>query len=201
MDGLEFAATEKKQDPRVIHTKYRLQQALIQLLQNKDVKRVTVRELCETAQVHRSTFYMHYQDIYDLLEQVEQNTFDEIQRLAFREQHSSNTITTLMQYIQEQADLFQVLFRYFNSSSVQTFMQLLRNYFLDIWREEWNIQDPRVLNYRYVWIGSGIIGVIQDWLQAVCQDPPELVAGILWDMIRSAAGGAVKTDAVRIGLP
>ena len=160
MDGLELAVTEKKQDPRVIHTKYRLQQALIQLLQNKDVKRVTVRE-----------------------------------------QHSSNTVTTLMQYIQEQADLFQVLFRYFNSSSVQTFMQLLRNYFLDIWREEWNIQDPRALNYRYVWIGSGIIGVIQDWLQAACQDPPELVAGILWDMIRSAAGGAVKTDAVRIGPP
>lgn len=106
-----------------------------------------------------------------------------------------------MQYIQEQADLFQVLFRYFNSSSVQTFMQLLRNYFLDIWREEWNIQDPRALNYRYVWIGSGIIGVIQDWLQAACQDPPELVAGILWDMIRSAAGSAVKTDAVRIGPP
>ena len=59
LDGLELAVTEKKQDPRVIHTKYRLQQALIQLLQNKDVKRVTVRELCETAQVQRSTIYIH----------------------------------------------------------------------------------------------------------------------------------------------
>lgn len=56
-------------------------QALIQLLQEKPVEEITVRELTERADVNRGTFYSHYQNIYHMLEQVENELFDELGRL------------------------------------------------------------------------------------------------------------------------
>ena len=61
---------EQRQDRRVRRSKAQLRQALIQLLQEKPVEEITVRELTERADVNRGTFYSHYQNIYHMLEQV-----------------------------------------------------------------------------------------------------------------------------------
>lgn len=57
-------------------TKRRLCEALIQLLTQKPVHDITVRELTRLAKVSRGTFYFHYSDIYDLMEQVEHEQID-----------------------------------------------------------------------------------------------------------------------------
>ena len=52
-------------------TKKKLYNALIQLLQEKDLREITVRELTGLAGISRGTFYFHYADIYALMEQME----------------------------------------------------------------------------------------------------------------------------------
>ena len=61
---------EKKIDRRVRKTKQQLQDGFIQLRKKKDLKDITVKELCELTDLNRGTFYLHYKDIYDLLEDV-----------------------------------------------------------------------------------------------------------------------------------
>ena len=63
--------TEKKEDRRVRRTKKLLSQGLIELMQHKQVKDITVRELAERVDVNRGTFYLYYRDIFDLLERLE----------------------------------------------------------------------------------------------------------------------------------
>lgn len=58
--------TEKKEDRRVRRTKKLLSQGLIELMQHKQVKDITVRELAERVDVNRGTFYLYYRDIFDL---------------------------------------------------------------------------------------------------------------------------------------
>ena len=65
----------KKEDRRVKKTEKALAEALSTLLVNKKIQAITIRELTETADVHRSTFYTHYKDIYDLYDQLESNFF------------------------------------------------------------------------------------------------------------------------------
>ena len=55
---------KKSNDRRIRYTRYALQNALIVCMQQKPFNRITVREICETADINRSTFYMHYKDIY-----------------------------------------------------------------------------------------------------------------------------------------
>ena len=66
-------------DRRVRRTKARLRQALAQLLLEKDLSSITVRELTDLADVNRGTFYTHYRDLYDMLEQMEQEMFQELE--------------------------------------------------------------------------------------------------------------------------
>lgn len=58
-------------DRRVRRTKALLLKGLISLMETKDVKDISVKELADLADINRSTFYLHYNDIYDMLNQIE----------------------------------------------------------------------------------------------------------------------------------
>ena len=57
----------KKSESRYFNTALRMDQALLKLLEQKDMEYITVKEICEAAGVNRSTFYLHYETIDDLL--------------------------------------------------------------------------------------------------------------------------------------
>ncbi|QYR22429.1 TetR/AcrR family transcriptional regulator [Paenibacillus sp. sptzw28] len=56
-------------DRRIIRTKQLLREALMNLIEEKGIEGITVRDLTEQAGLNRGTFYLHYRDIADLLEQ------------------------------------------------------------------------------------------------------------------------------------
>ena len=68
----------ENKDYRVRVTKMLIRKEFTQLLKEKPVQSITVRELCERTGINRSTFYNHYQDVYDLLEQIENEMLGEL---------------------------------------------------------------------------------------------------------------------------
>ena len=97
----------KKEDGRVRITRQMIRTALLNLLREKPLQHITVRELCEKASINRGTFYAHYDDIYDLMEQIEQSMFNEfkaILRPLLEDQDPYDlveTITRIFSYIRE----------------------------------------------------------------------------------------------------
>lgn len=57
-------------DRRVKRTKKILYEALLTLMQNKAINKITVKELTELADINRKTFYLHYTDIFDMIDQI-----------------------------------------------------------------------------------------------------------------------------------
>ena len=68
-------------DHRSRVTKMLIRKAFMELLRQKPLASISVKELCELAGINRGTFYSHYQNIYHMLEQVENELFDELGRL------------------------------------------------------------------------------------------------------------------------
>lgn len=64
---------KKKTDRRIRKTKAQLRSGLLELLKDKKIQDITVQELVDKVDINRSTFYLHYKDIYDLLEQIEKD--------------------------------------------------------------------------------------------------------------------------------
>lgn len=59
-----------KSESKYFHTALRMNEALISLLEKTDLEFITVKEICETAGVNRSTFYLHYETISDLMNET-----------------------------------------------------------------------------------------------------------------------------------
>lgn len=77
-------AIRNSEDRRVRKTKKQLRMALTTLLLKKDLDHITVRDVAELADVNRGTFYAHYKDVEELLKQLEEELFAELQALGER---------------------------------------------------------------------------------------------------------------------
>lgn len=65
-------------DRRIKRTKTNIYNALTSLLFEKNIRNITVKELCEKADVNKSTFYLHFMDIYDCKEKWQNEIFNEV---------------------------------------------------------------------------------------------------------------------------
>lgn len=68
---------EKKTDRRVLRTRKMLLEGLTDLLKEKDIKDISVKALADYADINRCTFYLHYKDVYDMLEKIETELVDD----------------------------------------------------------------------------------------------------------------------------
>ena len=68
-------------DRRVAKTKKGIMNAFLEIRSKKALEKITVRELCEKAEINKSTFYTHFRDIYDLSEYLETQLADEVEYL------------------------------------------------------------------------------------------------------------------------
>ena len=81
---------EKKEDRRVAMTKRMLKDALTGMLRETDIYHVSIRELCQRADVNRTTFYKHYGNQFDLLADMEKDLLDFLS--ATITQHAANPV-------------------------------------------------------------------------------------------------------------
>ena len=75
----------EKVDRRVRKTKARLTEVLLTLMKEKEVKDISVKELSDLADINRGTFYLHYRDVYDMLDSVEDELFCQFSEILNRD--------------------------------------------------------------------------------------------------------------------
>ena len=68
----------EKMDRRVRKTRAQLRAGLARLMQQKNIKEITVKELVDEIDINRSTFYLHYTDIYQMLQRIEGELMEDI---------------------------------------------------------------------------------------------------------------------------
>ncbi len=103
-------------DLRVRRTRTLLTQALLSLMKKKPFEKITITDICEKAMVHRTTFYAHFEDKYDLLRQTMsqfEEPFDslEIKELSFDgyKNYYMDVAENIFKYVFENRDMFKLL--------------------------------------------------------------------------------------------
>lgn len=74
--------TQRDSDKRVIRTKKAIKAALFRIMEDKDISSITISELSRQANVNRRTFYMHYRNITDILDEIESDLVEALSRLV-----------------------------------------------------------------------------------------------------------------------
>ena len=138
-----------KTDRRVIKTKERLYQVLIQLLAQKPIKDITVKELSEQADINRATFYLHYTDVFDLLEQVELDVVHKFEIICkdftanFTDEQFLSAFSHLLTLIRENREFCTALFS--NNSDKRFFEMLVKVVIEKCFRPEYYSGLPLLL--------------------------------------------------------
>lgn len=69
-----------KTDARVRYTRMRIREAFFSCLERKQVSKITVKEICDMAEINRATFYKHYADPFELLQKLEEEALTELRQ-------------------------------------------------------------------------------------------------------------------------
>jgi AcrR family transcriptional regulator len=165
-------------DPRILRTRQLLKDALIELLQEMDIDKISVNRLAERATINRVTFYLHYRDIPDMLEKMANDMIEEISAVLGKEtanQKSSDEadwgiMVNFLEYIAEHANFYKIILA---SKQIPIFRDRLLMFLTEmiVKRVEINGSNPYFLPEGIqkdilIWYdSSALIGTIIGWLQ------------------------------------
>lgn len=162
----------KKNDHRTRVTKMLIRKAFTDQLRQKPIQSITVKALCDAAGINRGTFYAHYNDIYDLLEQVEAEMMQDLET-AFKPLLETETadltqlrITAeIFRCLRNNADICTVtLGPYGDKSFAQRLIQIGREKCMETYTRYFPDATPKQIELYYTFMSAGSIGLLEDWL-------------------------------------
>lgn len=98
----------EKINQRVMLTKRLLKESFAEMLAQKDIRKISIRELCEHAGINHCTFYKYYGSQYDLLQEMEDDLLQKIEQ-ALTSYTEHNMVQTLLGYMQDNIKIARIL--------------------------------------------------------------------------------------------
>lgn len=154
-----------KNNRRTIMTKMILRDSLLELMQTKPISKITIKEICDLSDMSRSTFYLHYQDPFALLADIEkealEKTFENL-RMLDTESNSISSIEIFLNYIKDNKTTFGILLCQRETHAFQQgIMNRVQSYIQSLLPE---LSDKSEEQYIYSFIMHGCLNIIVDWI-------------------------------------
>lgn len=167
-------------DKRAQKTKNALYGALMELLAEKDISRITIKELTDKADVHRVTFYAHYQDIYELYEEVKERALADFS--AFVTSDPSHDYeeyyVRVVDYTYEHRWICQLLFT--DNDMLDQVLDVLKDNYLQVWLFEDHLTEITPdMRYMTSYNIEGCTAIIRQWWRGGYHEPKEKIVGYL----------------------
>lgn len=184
-----------KNENKYFNTAAKMDQAFLELLEKKDFSYITVKEICAKARVNRSTFYLHYETVEDLLsESVE---YMNEQFLSHMKQDTEVFMTRIkecsveqlylvtpkylkpyLSYIQEHKRIFYTAITKASTLRLDdSYNRMFRHVFTPILdRYQVPVEDRRYMMAFYI---QGMMAIITEWLKDDCKDSMEHIMAVI----------------------
>ena len=184
-----------KSESKYFNTAIRMDEALIRLLEKKDFDYITIKEICDTAGVNRSTFYLHYDNTSDLLKETTRYIIDkhlayydiDKQRISLqfetckREELlfiTDEYLTPYLTFIKDNQRLFKVSIKQFRSMHMdEVYSKMFEHIFSPILARFCipEVEHTYVMKFYL----TGIFAIIMEWLDKRCSDDLKTIIRII----------------------
>ena len=166
-------------DKRIIKSKNKLNNTLLSLLEKKQLKDITVLELCTEAKINRTTFYKYYKDIDDLVLIMEDTLIKELEQNI--NEIKRNYLLTYTNYIlsniQEKQDIYiKLLGNNGDHTFLRRILSSVYNESITEWQKLLKKASIEDLEKIYNFIVDGTIGIVENWINNKCQEDPNNIA-------------------------
>ena len=170
-----------KNNRRILVTKRILKESLLSLMQEKSISKISIKEICDLSEMSRSTFYLHYQDQFELLKDIEQEvltkTFESLKNL----EGSVNTIESIesfLYYVKANKETFGVLLCQSETEAFQdAIITNIANYVKETVPEAAENANEK---YLFTFIMQGSLNVIRTWIKNDFDIPVSTLAQLIF---------------------
>ena len=186
-----------KKESKYFCTAAKMDQALIDLLEKKDFEYITIKEICAHADVNRSTFYLHYANTSELLQEATRyvvdgflSYFEEIrahgepnveecvrEQLIFMRQEY---VIPYLTYIKENARVFQTALKHLGTMGFEHYYERLYRHIFSPTLTRFGVpknEQPYVIKFYL----TGVTAIAMEWLRGGCCEPMEVICRIIID--------------------
>ena len=169
-------------DRRILRTRTQLKAALTELLAKKDIQDITVCELAEKVDISRGTFYLHYKNVFDMLEKIENEMLDGLREaIAVHPDNAKENpfwrLKPTYEFFTKHGEFTAVLMGPHGDPS---FMWRVRDALLADCRKDYALAFPsgndRDYEYLFSFLLGGSLSILEVWLRTGQQESPEYMA-------------------------
>lgn len=173
------AKGEKNRSVR--NTKRRLYESLMKLVGKKPLNQVTVKELTDDADVNRSTFYFHYQDVNSMVLEMEDRFLEDFSvALTALEQKSHDFIAILVRCLENHRDLCKLLL---GSNGDMAFVEKMKAIVAEKCSKIWKDAVPELTDVEAsamdTFLIGGVMSTLQTWVLSETRVPASEITEIL----------------------
>ena len=193
--------TERKENRSARRSRRLIRQAFEQLLEEREFSKITIIDIMERADLSRTTFYVHYPDIYGIVEEIQseilQRNMQMFSNIEYRNilKDPMPYLTCITNIMQESMNLFRKIGYTDNTPQKwNRFQLLLEN---DIMNNSDIPADVRFSPYfaiRVHFFMGGILNAYQHWAEGKIDCTLEQVTDHIAHMIRQTATEFLETD-------
>lgn len=159
-------------DLRILKTQERLQNGLLELLRTKELKAITVKEICDQAGISRNAFYQHYgykEDLYDQMvaratERTREALLPVVPNVSLLKQGTVMTYAkNIISGITEVKELIVVMLKGDNGKFLRELTDLIFGQFLTNAISFFNLEDSEELRLFYEYVAGGMAAFLIRW--------------------------------------
>ncbi len=171
---------------RVKMTKKLIKDAYLELLETHPSEKISVTEVCKTADVNRSTFYLYYESTAALRQDIEDEVMEQVPVLSdLPGGRAAEIPERFFSYIRENGRMFRILFL---QSDNHAFKRRLICAVLEKYLQETGDGARPLEKYGYIFIVSGVIGLLDAWIEEDFPLGAKAFSEIVLKMALRAAG-------------
>lgn len=202
MDKSSSRAKDKsiKVDRRTRYTRDVIKSAFIELLEKKPINKISVASICEKAEINRGTFYIHYRDVYDLQEQVEEEFRIDIMsgiEYAISVRDIDFDLTGLITTIRDNGRLCKILFgKNADTEFVKRMIYDVKDKCMASWRDKISFDCSINHDRLFSFVGNGAVGIIEDWIGRGMVESPEVIGTEIRRLARSCIALIAENNTV-----
>ena len=189
-----------KNESKYYNSSIKMNNALINLLDKKDFEDITVKEICQTASVNRSTFYLHYDNTYDLLKETLENLYKDffsrydsnlsMDRINTKSSDDLFLITPqylkpYLSFVHDNKKIFKLMYfknEVFNGRNM--YEDWLNKIFKPI-LSKFNVKNEEEQSYIMLFHLQGLIGLIMEWVKNDCKMPIDDLINVIQKCIKT----------------
>ena len=180
-----------KENRKTRYTQMVLKDSLVELMKEKSISKITIKELCEKADINRTTFYAHYSDQYELLKSIEEETLswvkDTIAGFSGKrdKQDFIQNIQKVFEYIIDNKNHIQVLMSEQGDIDFQRTLLSVTYEQCGIWLMKDMNTNFAQNELGFIFIINGSLGLMQHWLKNGLKETALEMAEIICNMTYS----------------